>query len=90
MRRCAQAIPNAWLASAKGHPFWMFCVQQVIKNAGACRATNTDRCGALTTLPLACSIPPSCSPFLGGCHACCTKWLIILQLGSPTAGACML
>ena len=38
-----QAIPNAWLAGAKGHPFWMFCVQQVIKRAGACAATNTDR-----------------------------------------------
>lgn len=53
-----QAIPNAWLAGAKGHPFWMFCVQQVIKRAGACAATNTDRqvpCRRRVQLQLACS-----------------------------------
>lgn len=38
-----QQIPNAWLASEKGHPFWLFCMQQVIKRAGSCAATNTDR-----------------------------------------------
>ncbi len=38
-----QAIPNAWLASEKGHPFWLFCIQQIIKAAGSCAATNTDR-----------------------------------------------
>ena len=39
-----QAIPNAWLASEKGHPFWLFCIQQIIKASGSCSATNTDRC----------------------------------------------
>ena len=39
-----QNFPNAWLASVKGHPFWMFCIQQIIKAAGACSAQNTDRC----------------------------------------------
>ena len=38
-----QKIPNAWLASEKGHPFWLFCIQQIIKAAGSCAATNTDR-----------------------------------------------
>lgn len=38
-----QKVPNAWLASTKGHPFWMFCMQQIIKAAGSCAATNTDR-----------------------------------------------
>ena len=38
-----QAIPNAWLASEKGHPFWLFCIQQIIKASGSCSATNTDR-----------------------------------------------
>jgi hypothetical protein len=47
----AQAIPNAWLASAKGHPFWLYCVQQVIKRAGACAATNTERCARADAQP---------------------------------------
>lgn len=39
-----QKVPNAWLASIKGHPFWLYCIQQIIKAAGSCAATNTDRC----------------------------------------------
>lgn len=42
-----QKVPNAWLASSKGHPFWMFCMQQIIKAAGSCAATNTDRCAQM-------------------------------------------
>eukprot|EP00884_Botryococcus_braunii_P009066 jgi/Botrbrau1/18160/Bobra.53_1s0030.1 len=30
-----QAIPNAWMAGVKGHPFWLFCLHQIIKMAGA-------------------------------------------------------
>ena len=25
------SLPNAWMASVKGHPFWLICMQQVIK-----------------------------------------------------------
>lgn len=42
-----QKIPNAWLASTKGHPFWLYCIQQIIKAAGSCAATNTDRCACV-------------------------------------------
>ena len=31
-------VPNAWMASVRGHPFWLFCLQQVIK-------LNAHRCG---------------------------------------------
>ncbi len=24
-------VPNAWMASIPGHPFWLFCLQHVIK-----------------------------------------------------------
>ena len=55
-----QKIPNAWLASEKGHPFWLFCIQQIIKASGSCAATNTDRCACLIYhLCLTCSSPPS-------------------------------
>ncbi len=50
-----QAIPNAWLASEKGHPFWLFCIQQIIKAAGSCAATNTDRPAPLDSTSLTCA-----------------------------------
>ena len=32
----AQMLPNAWLASAHaGHPFWLFCVAEIIERARA-------------------------------------------------------
>jgi len=37
-----QAIPNAWMASAPRHPFWLFTLAQVIKAAGA-NLTAADR-----------------------------------------------
>ena len=37
-----QAIPNAWMASAPRHPFWLFTLAQVIKAAGA-NLTDADR-----------------------------------------------
>ena len=27
----AHHVPNAWMASIPGHPFWLFCLQQVTK-----------------------------------------------------------
>ena len=33
----AQMLPNAWLASAHaGHPFWLFCIKEIIERATAC------------------------------------------------------
>ena len=29
------SLPNAWMASVKGHPFWLICMQQVIKFSAA-------------------------------------------------------
>lgn len=29
-------IPNAWMASAPGHPFWFFCMQHIIAAAAPC------------------------------------------------------
>ena len=26
-------LPNAWLASTPGHPFWLFCAAQIMKAA---------------------------------------------------------
>lgn len=37
---CDHAIPNAWMASVRGHPFWLFALQQIIKTAGD---TNLSR-----------------------------------------------
>ena len=34
-----EAVPNAWMASEPGHPFWLFCVGQIITRA----AVNADR-----------------------------------------------
>ena len=28
-----QNIPNAWLASSPGHPFWMFCLMEIAKGS---------------------------------------------------------
>jgi len=49
-----QAIPNAWMASAPRHPFWLFTLAQVIKAAGA-NLTAADRrappaCAALVSV----------------------------------------
>ena len=36
----AQMLPNAWLASAHaGHPFWLFCVKEIVERATACAPT---------------------------------------------------
>lgn len=29
----AQNIPNAWMASSPGHPFWMFCLMEIAKGS---------------------------------------------------------
>ena len=29
-------IPNAWMASTPGHPFWLFCLQEITKAAHGC------------------------------------------------------
>jgi mannosyltransferase OCH1-like enzyme len=29
-------IPNAWMASVPGHPFWQFCIQHIISAAAPC------------------------------------------------------
>ena len=70
-----QAIPNAWLASEKGHPFWLFCIQQIIKAAGSCAATNTDRqvprqlCQQYTLCSIRELVAVQCS---GNFHVCLT------------------
>ena len=38
------SLPNAWMASVKGHPFWLICMQQVIKHSAA-----LGRSGYVTT-----------------------------------------
>jgi len=54
-----QAIPNAWMASAPRHPFWLFTLAQVIKAAGA-NLTAADR-----------RAPPACTATVSvhGVHA---------------------
>lgn len=39
-----QALPNAWLASPPGDPFWLFALHHVIKMAGAFALHGTARC----------------------------------------------
>ena len=36
-----QGIPNAWMASMRHHPFWMFALAEMMKMAGR---NNTKRC----------------------------------------------
>ena len=35
-----QSIPNAWMASARRHPFWLFTLAAIIRAAGA---NDTER-----------------------------------------------
>ena len=35
-----QAIPNAWMASARRHPFWLFTLAEIIRAVGA---NDTER-----------------------------------------------
>ena len=44
-----QAIPNAWMASVRNHPFWMFALAEMIKIAGK---NNTERCAVGLPDPL--------------------------------------
>ena len=37
---CNHAIPNAWMASVRGHPFWLFALHQIIKAAGEGNTTR--------------------------------------------------
>ncbi|KAK9834860.1 hypothetical protein WJX81_004486 [Elliptochloris bilobata] len=39
---CDHAIPNAWMASVRGHPFWLFALQQIIKAAGEHNTSRWD------------------------------------------------
>lgn len=34
-----ETVPNAWMASVPRHPFWLFCIQQMIK-----RVAEDSRC----------------------------------------------
>ena len=43
-----QSIPNAWMASAHRHPFWLFTLAEII---GAVSANDTER-HAHAALPL--------------------------------------
>ena len=35
-----QSIPNAWMASARRHPFWLFTLAEIIRAVGA---NDTER-----------------------------------------------
>lgn len=37
-----QNIPNAWLASSPGHPFWMFCLMEIAKGASWVQCDGDD------------------------------------------------
>ena len=30
----SQLVPNAWMASVPRHPFWLICLQRIIRNTG--------------------------------------------------------
>ena len=40
-------IPNAWMASSPGHPFWMFCLMEIARASTwlRCDASECTRCG---------------------------------------------
>ena len=61
-------VPNAWMASVPGHPFWLFCLQQVIKlNSHWCAPANT-------MLPEDHAAPTK---------ACCTPYRVAVRLAHP-------
>lgn len=37
-------IPNAWMASAPKHPFWNFCIQQIVAAATPCAWQPKKKC----------------------------------------------
>ncbi|KAK9825165.1 hypothetical protein WJX81_000314 [Elliptochloris bilobata] len=43
-----QSIPNAWLASARRHPFWLFTLAQILKAAGRNDTARDDWIEATT------------------------------------------
>ena len=43
-----QNIPNAWLASTPGHPFWMFCLMEIAK-ASSWLQCKGDECTRSST-----------------------------------------
>ena len=52
-----QLVPNAWMASVPRHPFWLICLQRIIRNAGYTEGymdaeVHMDKC-VLTMLSLA-------------------------------------
>ena len=30
----SKLVPNAWMASVPRHPFWLICLQRIIRNTG--------------------------------------------------------
>jgi hypothetical protein len=62
-----QAVPNAWMASTRHHPFWLFAVAQVIKAASAPEERRARR-PAAAALPDArpCARAPSEARRRGG------------------------
>jgi hypothetical protein len=42
----AHAIPNAWMASAPGHPFWQFCLAHILASSAPCTYRKARRCAA--------------------------------------------
>ena len=39
-------IPNAWMASVPGHPFWHFCMQHIVAAAAPCTWQPRKRCAS--------------------------------------------
>ena len=73
-----QAVPNAWMASTRHHPFWLFAVAQVIKAASAPEERRARR-------PAAAALPdarpaPGRRPRRGGAGA---RWDVIEATTGP-------
>ncbi len=50
-----QNIPNAWLASSPGHPFWMFCLMEIAKGSTwlQCKGQDCTRSDLHSCMPSA-------------------------------------
>ena len=58
------SLPNAWMASVKGHAFWLICMQQVIKHAAALGRNGWVDQAYPPCLGASCSPPSPIVPFV--------------------------
>ena len=81
-------IPNAWMASSPGHPFWMFCLMEIARASTwlRCDANDCTRCGLDSADATFGFCPVHCpATFLTSCFACLTTLCPILKKESDIA-----